>query len=57
MLRRPRFGRRDCAMALASDEIAVDANEQSGWMPTSRDVRQFLMAYIACFVVVMGMIA
>ncbi|RVQ68963.1 hypothetical protein EKN06_01735 [Croceicoccus ponticola] len=53
-LRRPTFGRRDRPTSPASIETADD---QGGWTLTHRDVRHFLMSYIACFVVVMGMIA
>ncbi len=50
-MRRPIFGRR----TQAAD--AVDAPEQAGeWILTYKDIRQFLMAYTACFVVVMSMI-
>lgn len=50
-LRRPTFGRRRIAKPAA--EMAADQGE---WIISYRDIRQFLMAYTTCFVVVMGMI-
>lgn len=49
--RRPIFGRRR-AVAPAMEMV----EEQGEWIISYKDIRQFLMAYTACFVVVMGMI-
>lgn len=52
-LRRPVFGRRVSTVSLA----AVEQPERAGMKITRQDVKEFLMAYSACFLAVMGLIA
>jgi len=49
MIRRPDFGRRV--------KQAPAAGAEKGWKLTTQDVKDFLMAYCACFLAVMGLIA
>ncbi|WP_066552479.1 hypothetical protein [Croceicoccus bisphenolivorans] len=51
VLRRPTFGRR--RFVALKDE----GEPRSGWKLTMQDARDFLMAYSACLLAVMGFIA
>ena len=49
--RRRSFGRK------AAPPLADEAPVRSGMQITAQDVKEFLMAYCACFMAVMGLIA